>query len=102
MHSYHGDIHEIGLQDDCEACMEHAKNPTRDLDDVMLRNLIFGAVNRNTYVIRTHTEAVAIANILNIMERFGKLCEVAPQYAVRYLQKNWRIPVELVVEVIVE
>lgn len=93
MHRPHGDIHEIGLQDDCERCIEHAQNPLRDLDHDMLGHLVFAAFHRATYEPRTHTEAVAIASVLTQMEKCGALFSVAHSPMIAYLNQNWRIPI---------
>src|SRR5665213_418340 len=102
MHTLHGDIHEIGLQDDCPTCEEHANNPLRDLDSVMLANLL----KRNWYFRfeknvssyarvdnspRSYTEASAMAQITNMMEKCGKLFEVDASTMADYLEQRWHI-----------
>lgn len=39
MHTYHEDIHEVGLVDGCPRCEEHANRPFDGLDNTMLANL---------------------------------------------------------------
>lgn len=99
MHSLHGDIHEIGLQDNCVACAEHAEQPWRDLDAEMLAKLIrrnyhfrFTHEKSTNYSPRSNSEAVAMRNITNLMERMGQLMQVdGGGYIRSYLEKNWRI-----------
>lgn len=88
-HSAHPDVHTHGLADGCTACEEHASQPTHNLDEWMLRDLLSRALDR-TIPSRSTTEAVAVANVLNILERVGRLAQVEPTAALRYLQR-WRI-----------
>lgn len=98
MHSMHGDIHEIGLQDNCPACEEHAQQPWRNLDNEMLSQLIRQNYHYrylkeyDKYAPRSDVEAIAMTNITNIMERMGQLMSVdGGGYIRSYLEKNWRI-----------
>lgn len=103
MHVYHGDIHETGLQDDCEACTEHADQPWNGLDDDMLNKLCernwhyrFG---ENTEVRRqnqprSYTEAVAMTSIQNLWERIGRILEADENGStVTYLRRRWHLAI---------
>lgn len=92
-HVDHPPIATFGLADDCERCTEHAQHPWRDLDPSNLRPLIEMAVDRNTRP-RSETEAIAVANVLTQLERFGKLAEAAPELTVAYLAR-WGVRAEL-------
>lgn len=96
MHSLHGDIHEIGLQDDCPGCEELAERWT-NLDATMLENLVarnyeyrFGK-NHNEWNPRSFAESAAMVNITNVMEKMGKLFETDPITMVNYLTERWHI-----------
>ncbi len=111
MHNVHGDVHEIGLQDNCSACEEHAKKPWLNLDTRMLESLIrrnffwrFGENywvdedgervprDRNAYAPRSENEAIAMANITNVMECLGRMMEVDEDSLIQsYLKRNWHI-----------
>lgn len=111
VHANHGNIHEIGLQDDCPACEEHAASPWSSLDSSMLRDLIkrnffyrFGddywinengervPRDRSAYAPRNDTEAHAMAQITNVMERMGRLMEFDSENLIQsYLERRWRI-----------
>lgn len=106
MHTVHHDIHENGLADGCEACTYHADNPLRDLDQRMLHNLVERTLaNRfpNTFPMssgadpyaRSETEAVAMANVMTMLEQVGKLAEVAPGEVAAYVRERWRVPLVL-------
>lgn len=102
-HSLHGDIHEIGLQDNCEDCREHAEEPWSSLDRDMLDKLIvrnhFYRFNNNSekdshdYAPRSYNEGLAMANITNIMERVGKLMESfdGTRFTKNYLERYWDV-----------
>jgi len=101
MHNPHPDIHEHGLQDGCVACYEHAEKPTSNLDTEMLSNLVLltlemrsGESNARP---RTETEAIARANVMNILEQAGKIMEAMLHVGeldelVYYYRHYWRIP----------
>ena len=103
MHSVHGDIHEIGLQDGCPACREHAEAPWGSLDRDMLDKLIarnhFYRFNNNpdldshNYAPRSYNEGLAMVEITNVMERIGKLMESfdGTRFIKNYLERNWDI-----------
>lgn len=99
MHTNHDDIHIVGLQDDCPACYDHAQRPWSDLDNDMLKQLIrrnyhyrYTENGRVTFQPRSDTEAIAMANITNIMERVGALMSNDPGGYIRsYLESKWRI-----------
>jgi hypothetical protein len=101
MHSAHGDIHEIGLQDNCSACEEHAENPFSSLDDEMLDNLIRLTLDmrmcpEKKKQPRSENEAIARAQIMNTLERTGKMLEVMQRDAnvgmvLIYFERFWRI-----------
>lgn len=101
-HVNHGDIHEIGLQDNCPDCEAHANFPWATLDQEMLQQLI----KRNYWCRsnnptssknqpRSDTEAYAMVQIQNVMERAGKLFSASPIHIIEYLNKNWGIELEL-------
>lgn len=102
MHSAHGDIHEIGLQDDCEDCAAHAEKPWNNLDRDMLEKLIkrnyfyrwgeYEDINRDDYSPRSTNEAIAMAQITNQMERMGSLMQADPDNLIQsYLEKKWGV-----------
>lgn len=101
-HSIHGDIHEIGLQDNCPACEMHAAEPWLDLDDVMLellvrRNFFYRFSNdpdsdRSKYYPRSDTEGLAMARITTQMERIGQLMSHDPDHLIQdYLERKWHV-----------
>lgn len=102
MHTGHPDVHDHGLQDDCEACTYHADNPLRNLDQDMLHGLVeraladrfdlFAMSSGANPAPRSDTEAVAMANVLTMLEQTGKLAEVAPGLVARYVRERWRVP----------
>ena len=92
-HTIHEDIYTHGLDDDCERCKEHAENPIRDLDKTILHRLVEMAVDRSIKP-RSEAEGVAVANVLTVMEKFGRLAESHPEAAVAYLDR-WGIEVVL-------
>lgn len=99
-HSNHPDIHDVGLQDDCADCADHAEKPWSNLDRQMLQELIrrnhfyrFGkSESRNDYMPRSDTEAIAMRNITNVLERVGCLMSCDPDGLIQsYLSKNWGV-----------
>lgn len=103
MHRAHGDIHVIGLQDDCEACEAHAAKPWSSLDEDMLYKLIrrnydfrfnitVDSVERMRYQPRSDTEAIAMANITNVMEQMGALFSADKDHVLpTYLERQWKV-----------
>jgi hypothetical protein len=99
MHSYHADVHDEGLQDDCGACMEHAEK-LATLDAEMLSNLVVMTIkmrqgNSDVYP-RSETEAIARANVMNALETVGKFMEALQitgriDYIFDYFERFWRI-----------
>jgi hypothetical protein len=90
-HTIHEDISTHGLAAGCPRCWEHAENPTRDLDHENLRTLVMMAVDRGIRP-RSEPEAVAVSNVLSIMEQFGRLAESYPEQVLEYLLR-WGIEV---------
>jgi hypothetical protein len=86
MHGPHGDVHET-LYDDCEACAEIAEDPFAKADDDVIRRLIERAVAQPRVFDGTATELVAIRNVLNALERAGKLASTHPSAFERYLDR---------------
>lgn len=106
-HSIHRDIHEHGLQDNCPECHDHAMEPWYTLDETMLSNLIHrnffyrwgykvdASLRREDYEPRSDTEALAMANITNVMERVGKLFVCDPDHLMQYFfERVWGIEFE--------
>lgn len=101
MHEIHGDIHEIGLQDDCSECMLHAENPFNRLDHTMLSNLVVMTLTIRANPLqaeypRSNNEAIARANVMHVLERMGKVFEVMQLtdqlgLAKAYFRDYWRI-----------
>jgi hypothetical protein len=104
-HTYHPDSKLHGLADDCLRCAEHAENPFASMDEQSLTLLLhrtlanrFGSEDGKGpfgphLVARSETEAVAMASIMNVLERAGRMAEVAPNLLVIYLQNRWRASV---------
>lgn len=81
MHTIHGDIHEIGLQDNCGDCWSHAEKPCANLDTKMLSNLVVMTLMMRMYpdqaeYPRSENEAIARASVMNILEQMGRIFEV--------------------------
>jgi len=102
MHSVHGDIHEIGLQDDCQDCELHANDPFKSLDSIMLAQLVTLAITMRMDIKqsqpRTENEAIARAQIMNALEKAGKMFETMQLYSAAdfdllmyYFEHYWRI-----------
>lgn len=101
MHSLHGDIHDMGLQDGCAECEYHAKDPFRSLDREMLAKLVVLTLemrmNRESIAFpRTENEAIARANVMNTLERFGRIVEAMVaadriEDLKAYYRQCWRI-----------
>lgn len=94
-HVFHADVHDEGLADDCPACGEAAENPTGNLDERMLVNLVERAVDRasgNPQPPRSYNEEVAEVAVLNTLERVGRLAECNPGEVARYLTERWALP----------
>lgn len=102
MHSYHADIHEVGLQDDCVECQHHAANPFANLDHTMLSDLTMltlgmreGSAEKYP---RTTNEAIARVQVMNALERVGRVMEVMQltgnlDHVKEYYRKYWRIEI---------
>lgn len=90
-HTIHEDISSHGLADGCPRCEEHAEQPIRDLDRSNLCDLVSMAVDRSIRP-RSGTEERAVATVLNAMEQFGRIAEVAPEEALAYLDR-WGIAI---------
>lgn len=89
-HSLHPDIHTHGLADDCPECSDAAEQPWRYLDERALAALVeLAATDDRLARARSEAEAVASANVLTQMERFGRLASVAP-VALTYLER-WNV-----------
>jgi hypothetical protein len=93
-HVQHGDVHEVGLQDDCAGCADIASDPLAAADDRLLSGMMqlaargmarFGDPRWSD----THLEAVA--RVLTAMERAGKLAATDEDVLVRYLNDTWRV-----------
>lgn len=96
MHTAHPDVHDHGLADDCPRCAEQAEKPIRELDEKMLSELAALAVHRDRLMRgRSEAELVAAANVLNVLEQVGRLCDVAPAVVESYLRERWRIDVQI-------
>lgn len=109
MHTPHGDIHDVGLQDGCERCAEHAETPHISLDsgafeDLVvrtLRNRFGGHYTRDGVEVdspfgdhvqpRSETEARAMAVVMTQLERTGKYFELAGMSVALYLAERWRV-----------
>lgn len=86
----HNIPHPPGLADGCERCAEHAASPTVSLDQETLREVMRLAVYRSL-IPRSGAEAVAAANVLTLLERFGRLAEAAPELCEQYLRERWHL-----------
>lgn len=97
MHTCQVDLHEAGLQDGCGGCEEAAENPIRDLDEVMLGQLVTLAVHPDRFSVgRSDMELVAAAKVLTVLEQTGHLAEVAPETVATYLTERWRLEASIV------
>lgn len=101
-HSPHPDIHEYGLADDCESCADLAKRPWSLLDERAFRDLMERMLSNrfDGYGERCHprstTEALAMASVLTVLERAGKVAELCPDLFVRYIRDHWQVPLGVV------
>ena len=92
IHSFHPDVHDAGLADDCEGCAEVAAAPSRNMDDRLLRQMVEFAVDRDRmFKCRSITEAEATARVLTTLEQVGRLCEVAGDHVAAYLRDRWHL-----------
>lgn len=74
-HKPHPDVHDAGLDDTCERCLELAIDPLRLLDNAMLRRLL-------AYDIRSEGDRIASAYLQNtIAAAKAALSRVAEIYA---------------------
>jgi hypothetical protein len=64
-HSYHPDVHEFGLQPDCERCWQLAERPLQTLDDRMLASLRDRV--QNGLQARTQAERWAMTRLMESM-----------------------------------
>ena len=91
VHEPHPPINVSGLADDCDRCAEYAANPL-DLDNVNLRRIIEIALDPNRLSGYYSTnDLVAAAKVLTLLEKFGRLAEVAPGSVQDYLRRAWRL-----------
>lgn len=93
-HVAHPDLHEHGLFDECIGCAEIADNPFGGADDRLLRLLVGQTVDRASSgfdQFATGATLIAQKNILNALERVGRLAEAAPDEVERYLRERWGI-----------
>lgn len=94
-HTIHEDIQTHGLADGCPRCEEHAYNPWRDLDDTVLRDLVERATQANRFdLMRSDTEGIAMAKIVDAIDHIGILMSAAPADVVEDLVNRWRAPIE--------
>lgn len=91
MHRQHADVHEHGLADDCEGCAEIAESPLGRADTAMVRQFVGLATERPRPIPEGTAQAIAVATVLNTLERAGRLAEVAPDLLERYLRDRWNI-----------
>lgn len=100
-HRLHPDVHEEGLQDNCEACHEHALNPFSSLDADILSYLVILTIEMREgkdRQPRTRNERIARANVMNALEHAGKIMEVTNltgnlDIVKGYYNRYWRIPI---------
>lgn len=96
-HSSHQDVHTHGLADNCDRCAEHAEHPWRDLDEEVLRDLVERATARDRFsLMRSETEGIAMAKVIDALDHVGKLFEAAPVAVVDDLVRRWHAPIEYV------
>lgn len=95
MHTYHPDVHAVGLVDGCPACAEIAENPPGNCDEGLLRQIVAAAVAVPREIPPGETQAIAVANVLNTLERVGRIAEAAPDLLERYLRERWHLRVRI-------
>lgn len=81
-HTYHPDIHDNGLADDCDRCAEHAADPFRGLDDSNLRDLYVrtAAWMRDDALPRSDNEAKAMRVMEQAILQARQIDRIAPLY----------------------
>jgi hypothetical protein len=93
MHAMTCDVALSGrLNDGCDGCLAIATAPIRNADNTVLRSLIERAIDREI-VPRTGAEAIGAKNILDTLERFGRIAEAEPGLALGYLYDRWNVAV---------
>lgn len=91
MHAMTCDVALSGrLNDGCAGCMTIATAPTRNADTAVLRSLVERAIDRDIPP-RTEAEAIGAKNVLDTLERFGRIAEAEPGLALGYLYDRWNI-----------
>ncbi len=113
-HTPHPDPHTHGLADDCPRCAEHAENPWYTLDQRNLRAIVdrtlayrFGGHYTRHGIEtdspfgsdlspRSEVEAIAMANVMTLLERVGKISECAPDLLALYLRERWHAPLGVI------
>ena len=69
VHAIHDDVHEVGLQDGCPRCEEHAESPFQSLDERMFADLL--ARVKTQEVPRSMAESRAMQIIAMAVRRFN-------------------------------
>lgn len=95
MHSLHPDVHEAGLADGYPACAKIAQTPTAEADESLLRQLIELAVAAPREIPAGETQAYAVVQVLNTLERAGRIAQTAPGLLEAYLRDRWRLRVRI-------
>lgn len=95
MHALHPDVHEAGLADGCPACAKIAQNPTAEADERLLRQLVELAVADPREIPAGETQAYAVVQVLNTLERADRIAKTAPFLFEGYLCDRWRLHVSI-------
>ncbi len=78
-HTFHPDPHEHGLADDCPRCAEQAADPVNGLDERNLTRLLELSFDPDRRWSATYNDQVAIANLLNVLDRAGHIGRTCPE-----------------------
>jgi len=74
IHSYHEDVHEVGLVDGCPRCRQQAERPLDTLDNKMLRALFDRLASRA--VARSLNEGLAMDNLRSDRQKALRIQEL--------------------------